>query len=240
MTKILLFGYGKMGKMLEDVINASDDCTFVGSIDIEQLPSLPAMEKVADVIIDFSHPKMLAPLLEYASRTKTAIVSGTTGYTDEDMEKLKALSKEVPVLYSSNYSLGIAIMKIVLKQMRELIPSDFDIELIETHHNKKIDAPSGTAKALLDVLDEKEEHKKVYGREGMCGAREKGSIGVHAIRGGTVTGEHTVAFYGNNEVLEITHKAESRRVFAEGAVSASKKLVNMQAGFYALDDVLQS
>lgn len=240
MTRILLFGYGKMGKMLEDVINSSDDCTFAGSIDIEQLNELPKMDKVADVIIDFSHPNMLSPLFEYASRTKTAVVSGTTGYTAEDMETLKTLAKEVPVLYSSNYSLGIAIMKIVLAKMRDLIPNDFDIELIETHHNKKIDAPSGTAKALLDVLDETGEHKKVYGREGMCGAREKGSIGVHAIRGGTVAGEHTVAFYGNNEVLEITHKAESRRVFAEGAVSASKVLVNMDAGFYALSDILQS
>ncbi len=240
MTKILLFGYGKMGKMLEDVINVSDDCAFVGSIDIEQISELLTMGKVADVIIDFSHPNMLAPLCEYASRTKTAVVSGTTGYTAEDMEMLKTLSNEVPVLYSSNYSLGIAIMKMVLANMRDLIPDDFDIELIETHHNKKIDAPSGTAKALLDVLDEKEEHKKVYGREGMCGARERGSIGVHAIRGGTVAGEHTVAFYGNNEVLEITHKAESRRVFAEGAVSASKTLVKMKAGFYALSDILQS
>lgn len=240
MTKILLFGYGKMGKMLEDVINSSPDCSFEGSIDIEDLKNLEHMDKVADVIIDFSHPDMLKSLCEYAKRTNTAVVSGTTGYTEADNAMLKKLSESVPVLYSSNYSLGIAIMKIVLAKMRDLIPDDFDIELIETHHNKKIDAPSGTAKALLDVLDEKEEHEKVYGREGMCGAREKGSIGVHALRGGTVAGEHTVAFYGNNEVLELTHKAESRRVFAEGAVSASKVLVNKEAGFYTLNDILQS
>ncbi|MBQ9832734.1 MAG: 4-hydroxy-tetrahydrodipicolinate reductase, partial [Clostridia bacterium] len=137
MTKILLFGYGKMGKMLEDVINASEDCEYMGSIDIDQLADLPYMGKTADVIIDFSHPNMLAPLCEYAKRTETALVSGTTGYTADDMQKLKALAETVPVLYSSNYSLGIAIMKMVLAKMHELIPDDFDIELIETHHNKK-------------------------------------------------------------------------------------------------------
>lgn len=238
--KILLFGYGKMGKMLEAVASENDDVEIVGSIDVDNIEHLPAMDKVADVIIDFSHPDMLKPLCAYALRTKTAVVSGTTSFNEAQLQALEELGKHVPVLYSSNYSFGIALFRYTLERIRDMVPDDFDIEIIETHHNKKIDAPSGTAKTLLSILDEGRGHEKTYGREGICGARKKGSIGVHSIRGGTVPGEHRVAFFGKDEVFEIMHRAESRRVFAEGAISAARKLAASDKGFYSMEYVLRS
>lgn len=238
--KILLFGNGKMGNMIKSLMEDASDLEYAGVIDIDDIPSLATKEPVADVLVDFSHPNMIEPMVQYAIRTKTPILTGTTALGDAQFALLKEAAKTVPVLQSYNYSFGIALFKYVLETIRPMIPDGFDIELVETHHNKKIDAPSGTAKVLLKAIDPDDAYEKVYGREGMCGAREKKSIGVHAIRGGTVAGEHSVTLYGNDEIFEITHKAASRRIFAQGALNAARKLVALKPGFYTMDDIIRS
>ena len=238
--RVLLFGNGKMCNMVKDIIMGSDDLILAGVIDVGDIGSLPDTGKIADVIVDFSHPDMLEAMAQYALRTGTPIVTGTTGYEQQHLDRLRAISAAVPVLQSYNFSFGIALFKYVLTSIRDMLPDEFDVELIEAHHNRKIDAPSGTAKMLLAAIDPNDECEKVYGRYGICGARKKKSIGVHAIRGGTVAGEHTVCFMGNDEIFEITHKASSRRIFAEGALNAARKLVTLSPGLYSMDDIIKN
>jgi 4-hydroxy-tetrahydrodipicolinate reductase len=198
------------------------------------------MGKVADVVVDFSNRDSLPEVTEYVRRTGTALVSGTTGFTAQQMEQLRRLGDCAPVLHSANYSIGVAVLKKLAAQAAAVLGEDFDIEIIETHHNQKADAPSGTAKLLLDAVDPNHTCTPVYGREGMCGKRTKNEIGVHALRGGTVAGEHTVAFFGPDEEVKLTHRADSRKIFAAGALKAAKKLVGKQNGYYTLEEILFS
>ena len=154
------------------------------------------------------------------------------------MEEMKSLAEYAPVLYSANYSLGVAVFRYLLEQIPEEIKAGFDIEILEKHHNKKVDAPSGTAKMLLAAVDPEHTKKVVSGRDGICGARTSEEIGVMALRGGTVAGEHTVYFFGQDETLEITHRAASRRIFAAGAVHAAEALAGRDKGWYQLDEIL--
>lgn len=234
--KILLIGHGKMGKLLETTALANGDeiLAALGRGDLGQLETLPA----ADMAIDFSQPETLDALRAYVRRTGTPLVSGTTGYTPAQLEQLKALGDCAPVLWSANYSLGIAVFRRILEQVSDTLKPDFDIELEETHHNQKVDAPSGTAKLLLSAIDPKGEMIPVYGREGSTGKREKNEIGVHALRGGTVAGTHTVHFFGLDEELEITHRAASRQIFVSGALHAAKLLAGKPKGWYALQTLL--
>jgi 4-hydroxy-tetrahydrodipicolinate reductase len=179
----------------------------------------------------------LPKLAEYIRRTGTALVSGTTGYTDPDFAVLQELAELVPVIWASNYSTGIAVLRRILREYAPVL-SDWDKELIELHHNKKIDAPSGTAKTLLKELDPQGSSAVIHGREGICGARSKGEIGVFALRGGTVAGEHSVLFFGEDESLELTHKASSRRIFAAGALRAAESLADKAPGYYDLENLL--
>lgn len=234
--KILLIGHGRMGHMLEELINAADDLEIMAIVDAQNIDSLAVMEK-ADVAIDFSSPAVLPMVENYVRRTKTPLLSGTTGQAEEQMAQLRELGSTAPVLYSANYSLGIAVMAKALRQVAEVL-KDFDIEIIETHHNRKADAPSGTAKLLADAVDPHHEMTQVYGRQGYYGPRTKTEIGIHAVRGGSVAGEHTVGFYGEDEILEITHKAASRAIFANGALAAARKLAQKPTGFYTLDTLL--
>ncbi|MDD6313336.1 MAG: 4-hydroxy-tetrahydrodipicolinate reductase [Firmicutes bacterium] len=235
--KILISGTGRMGCAVRDAIAEHPGAEISAMIDENSLDVLSG-GKLADVIIDFSHHSMLPVLLEHSRRTETAIVVGTTGIDDELMDKLRANGGYAPTLYSSNYSLGIAVMKHLLPGIKAVLGDQFDIEVCETHHNKKVDAPSGTAKSLIEALDPEGEYKLLYGRQGECGARTKKEIGVHSLRGGTVAGEHTVSFFGTDEVLEVTHRAFDRRIFAKGAVTAAIKLADKPRGFYTLDDLL--
>lgn len=234
--KIVLTGYGRMGQFVEQIAKDRGH-EIIGRVDVTNVPDLMTMP-AADVVIDFSHPAMLDALADYVKRTGSALISGTTGYKEEHMAKLYGLSDYAPVLYSANYSLGIAIFKYLLQKLPKELAGDFDIEILEKHHNKKVDAPSGTAKMLLDAIDPSHEKKVVSGREGMCGARTKDEIGVMALRGGTVAGEHTVYLFGEDETLEITHTAASRRIFAAGAVKAAEEIVRKPKGWYQLDQIL--
>ena len=234
--KVLLIGHGRMGQMLESLIAKADDLellTAVGQENAKLLESLPR----ADVAIEFASPAVSPLTASYVRRTGTPLVCGTTGYAEEQLAALKELGTAAPVLYSANYSLGIAVLARALRQIAPVL-AGFDIEVVETHHNKKADAPSGTAKLLVDAVDPDHHYTPVYGREGYCGARSKNEIGIHAVRGGTVAGDHTVAFLGEDEVLELTHRAASRAIFANGALHAARKLVTMKPGFYTLDQIL--
>ncbi|BAK97724.1 dihydrodipicolinate reductase [Oscillibacter valericigenes Sjm18-20] len=234
--KLVLIGHGKMGRLLEQSAAEQGDEILValGRDSLDKLSSLP----VADMVIDFSRPETLDAVSAYIRRTGTPLLSGTTGYTPEQLDKLRALGDCAPVLYAANYSLGIAVFQRVLSQISDTLKPEFDIEIEETHHNQKTDAPSGTAKLLLSAIDPTGEYTPVYGREGNTGIRPKKEIGVHALRGGTVAGTHTVHFFGLDEELEITHRAASRQIFVSGALYAARLLAGKPRGYYNLQNLL--
>ncbi|MDR1773646.1 MAG: 4-hydroxy-tetrahydrodipicolinate reductase, partial [Clostridioides sp.] len=192
-----------------------------------------------DVVIDFSHHSNLDNVLSYILKTKTPVVFATTGYNDEEMAKIQVASQVVPVFQSYNMALGINIMLKLVKEAAKNL-ADFDIEIIEKHHNRKVDAPSGTAimiaNAIKEVIPNTTDN---YGRHGTQAKREKNEIGIHAVRGGTIVGMHDAIFAGDNEILTISHQSESRKIFANGSLVAAKYLVAQKAGFYNMDDLLK-
>ena len=235
--RYILIGRGKMGTLIrETAAVAGDEIEAVfGHDDLDRLGQLG---KVADVVIDFSRPEALPEIASYVRRTGTALLSGTTGYTEAEKEALFALGTAAPVLWSANYSLGVAVLVRALRVIAPVLGPDFDIEITETHHNQKADAPSGTAKLLLEAVDPEHHLRPVYGREGSCGRREKDEIGIHALRGGTVAGTHTVHFFGPDEELELTHRAASRRIFVSGALKMARLLPEKPNGVYDLQNIL--
>ena len=235
--KILLIGYGRMGRLIEQTAIAAGD-TVVGTIDVDNLGDLRTMGKVADVAIDFSHPSTLPAVKEYICRTGTPLLSGTTGLTEEQMTAYDEMGRYAPVIHSGNYSVGVAVLRRALEQVSDVLKPDFDIEIMETHHNQKVDAPSGTAKILLDAVDPNHEMTPVYGREGECGKRTGKEIGMHSMRGGNMAGTHTVYFLGIDEALEFTHRATSRQIFVNGALYMARKLCQQTPGRYDLQKIL--
>ena len=235
--RIVLVGAGKMGKLIEATALAAGD-QVVASFGRENLSDLGTLGRVADVVMDFSNPATLPAVAAYVRRTGTALVSGTTGYTEVQKAELFSLGTMIPVLWSANFSVGVAVFCRILSQIGDTLLPDFDVELTETHHNQKVDAPSGTAKLLIEALDPRHELTPVYGREGNCGKRTEKEIGVHSLRGGTVAGEHTVSFFGTDEVLEISHKAASRQIFVNGALHMARLMVGKPAGVYDLQKIL--
>lgn len=233
--RVFLSGYGRMGKMVEELA-AAKGWQVVGYADVDCIQNYETAEK-ADVCIDFSAVGALKNVIAYARRTKTPLVCGTTGLTEPDFESLCKLSGEVPVIWAANYSTGIAVLRKILKEYAPAL-SDWDKEIVEKHHSQKIDAPSGTAKVLLQELDPKGEASVIYGREGLCGKRKENEIGVFALRGGTVAGEHSVFFFGEDETLTLTHSASSRRIFAAGAIRAAEALMQMPNGYYTLEELI--
>ena len=232
---IFLSGYGKMGRMVQELAVARG-WSVIGHVDIDCPENYETAPK-ADVCIDFSGVGAQKALAAYIRRTKTPLLSGTTGLTEPDFDVLRDLSKEVPVIWTANYSTGVAVLKKLLREYAPVL-GDWDKEIVELHHNQKVDAPSGTAKQLLQAIDPDGTALVVHGREGMCGKRKENEIGVFSLRGGTVAGEHTVCFFGEDECLEFTHKAQSRRVFAAGAVRAAEALADKPAGFYTLEELI--
>lgn len=233
--KVFLSGYGRMGRMIEQLA-LEKGWQIVGKADItcpEAYDTAPA----ADICIDFSGVGAMPKLLAYVRRTKTPLLSGTTGLTEPDLDALRALGDTIPVIWTANYSTGIAVLRRMLRDYAATL-ADWDKEIVEIHHNQKVDAPSGTAKLLLQELDPKSEATVLHGREGICGKRTAGEIGVFSLRGGTVAGEHTVYFFGEDETLQLTHTAASRKIFAAGALRAAEALVNKTPGFYTLDELL--
>ena len=235
--RYILIGRGKMGTLIRETAAAAGDEieAVFGHDDLDRLGQLG---KVADVVIDFSRPEALPEIASYVRRTGTALLSGTTGYTEAEKEALFALGTAAPVLWSANYSLGVAVLSRALRVIAPVLGPDFDIEITETHHNQKADAPSGTAKLLLEAVDPEHHLRPVYGREGSCGRREKDEIGIHALRGGTVAGTHTVHFFGPDEELELTHRAASRRIFVSGASKMARLLPEKPNGVYDLQNIL--
>ena len=235
MTKLLLIGYGRMGKMIDDVADARSDVRVVGRID----PLLPAWDEkeAPDAILDFSAPEGLAFSVETAKRFQSALVIGTTGLDEKARALLDDAAKAVPVICSANYSLGVAVLKKAVALTARALGEDFDVEIVETHHGKKADAPSGTALALAKAADANGDKPRVSGREGRVGERGR-EIGIHAVRGGTAAGEHRVLFLGDNETLELRHEAQSRRIFAAGAVKAAVLLAGRTPGRYELEDLI--
>ena len=244
--KIAICGaLGKMGaKIREAAVSENIPVSF--GIDIREttLNGVPvysdfnAIKEKADVIIDFSAKSTLPHLLNYCKQTKTPAVLCSTGYDKEDISAIKNASESVALFRSANMSLGVNVLIEAVKFAAKRL-YDFDIEIIEAHHNNKKDAPSGTAVMIKDGIKEIfPEKTEVYGRYGLVGARDKKEIGIHAVRGGTIVGEHTVLFAGNNESLTFTHRAESREVFAVGALKAAKFLANKEKGLFSMKDLL--
>ena len=196
----------------------------------------------ADVIIDFSHPSALTTVLNYCKKRKLPVILATTGYTDEQKKEFTEASKEIPVFFSANMSLGINLIIALAKKATKLLEGNFDIEIVERHHNQKIDAPSGTALAIADAIDETLSYpaEYVYDRHAVRRKRKPTETGIHAVRGGTIVGDHEVIFAGTDEVIELKHSAHSKEVFAVGAIKAAKFMSDKPAGMYNMNDLIST
>lgn len=231
-----LIGYGQMGQAVGALLEDAPDLAIAGIVDRGYLHSLAEVE-APDVAIDFSYPGDLMGLLGHATARGIPLVIGRTGLSEQDEAMIREAVKTIPIVKSSNFSIGVAVMRRIAGEAARALGEAFDIEIIEAHHKVKRDAPSGTARSLLTAVDPDGARPVVYGREGVT-ARQGGEIGVHALRGGTVCGEHTVQFYGDMEEMAISHRAHSRRIFALGALRAARYVVGRPAGLYSMEDVL--
>ena len=250
MTKIIITGAsGKMGKVIQNVISLRDDCEVVAGVDIVNdgtapfpfYSSIKDVKENADVVIDFSNPALLDDLLEYSSNTSTALVIATTGFNDDEKEKIFNASKTCPIFFTYNMSIGINLLANLAKKAVNVLGSDFDIEIVEQHHNQKIDAPSGTALMLADAITEELEKpmKYEYDRHSKREKRTKNEIGIHSIRGGTIVGEHEIIFAGRDENIALSHSARSKEVFAVGAVNAAVYMDGKSAGLYEMGELVK-
>lgn len=249
MTNIIMHGCGgKMGRVIAELVQNDADCKIVAGID----PTAPAMDFPvfasvqecnipADVIIDFSTATAVDALLDFAKEKQIPVVVCTTALSDDTQAKLVETAKDVAVLKSANMSIGVnLLLDLVARAAQILYDANFDIEVVEKHHNQKIDAPSGTAMALADAINTAMDEKfhYVYDRSQKREKRERTEIGIHAIRGGNIVGEHDVIFAGRDEVITFSHHASSREVFAVGALKAAKFLAGKSAGLYSMKEVL--
>ncbi len=245
---ILIHGaLGRMGKNVFEAVKNDSDLVGLCGVDRTEdfsnpdFPVFDCFEKVskkADVIIDFSHCSSLDSVLSYALKTKTPAVLCSTGYTESDIEKIKEASKQVALFRSANMSLGINVLLDLVKNTARALLG-YDVEIIEKHHNQKVDAPSGTALMLAEAVKQADKQKYfTYGREGQVGKRDKNEVGIHAIRGGNIVGEHDVVFAGENETITIHHQITDRKVFALGAIEAAKFLSKKQSGLYDMKNVI--
>lgn len=245
--KILLCGAcGKMGTAVS-ALAAERGEEIICGVDLFPKPapypvyaSFDGVTQQAEILIDFSSAAGLKERLEFAAARKLPAVLGATGYSAEDQALVKEFAQRIPIFQTGNLSLGINLLQILVKKAAAVLGADFDVEIVERHHNQKKDAPSGTALMLAESVKSarQDEIKAVYGRHGMVGARENDEIGIHAVRGGTVVGEHEVGFYGEDEIVTLSHSARSRKVFANGALKAAAWLLGKPAGMYGMDDLL--
>lgn len=244
--KTIVYGFGQMGQKIYAQLKSQNEPilavvspVFEYQVDEPMLSSLSDFNEKADVLIDFSHPDNLKDILDYALRTKTKLVLATTNYTQQQLDMIEEASHEIAIFQSYNMSFGISMLVKILKDaVKDLYDADFDIEILEKHHHRKIDAPSGTAKLLYQVMEEEiPELKPVYDRSELHQKREKEEVGIQAIRGGTIFGEHSVYFAGFDEIVEIKHTALSRDVFKTGAIQAAKILLTKDKGLYNLKNL---
>lgn len=238
-TRILLNGAkGRMGQALIQAA-APAGVTISAAIDMGDNPA--TVIETADVVVDFSFPTATPALAALAARHRKALVIGTTGHTEDEKAQIRQAVAGIPVVWAGNYSIGITLLNALVRQAARSLGQGWDIELIEMHHRLKKDAPSGTAETLLNILRQERRlsaNNLRHGRSGMPGERPADEIGVHALRGGDVIGDHTVLFAAEGERLELTHKASSRTIFAQGALRAASWVVGKPAKIYGMDDVL--
>ena len=248
MTKIILSGCnGKMGQTIINLVKTIEDATIVAGIDIlsnpEELfpvfthPSLCDCD--ADVIIDFSRPSAIENLVKLAKNKNMGLAIATTGLEEHHHMILKEASNSIPILLASNMSLGVNLLLELVKTASKALLENFDVEIIEKHHNSKVDAPSGTALTIADTINSVLDNEKpyVYERASKTEKRSKDEIGIHSIRAGTIVGEHDVLYSGQNEMIQISHKAYSRDIFASGAIKCAKFLKTKKSGFYSMQDL---
>ncbi len=249
MTKIAIVGCnGKMGGFVAEAVRENAACETLFGVDAfgvskADFPVYKSFDEAADkpdVIIDFSNPAALDGMLAYALENRIPCVICTTGYSQEQVARIKAASEQIAVFYSGNMSLGINLLIELAKQATKVLGGSFDIEIIEKHHNLKVDAPSGTALMIADAVSDtlEQEPQYVYDRHSYRKKRSKNEIGIHSVRGGTIVGEHEVIFAGHDEVVTVTHQAQSKQVFAVGAVNAAAFLAKQGAGMYDMSDLL--
>ena len=251
MTKLIMHGCnGKMGQVISKIVKEDSNVEMAAGIDsytgiANDYPVFDSIEKCdvkADVIIDFSNASAVDGLLDYCVERQIPVVLCTTGLSEEQLRKVEEASKKVAVLKSANMSLGVnMLLKLLQDATKVLTPAGFDIEIVEKHHNQKVDAPSGTALAMADSMNEVlgNTYTYNYDRSQVRQKREKKEIGISAVRGGAIVGEHEVIFAGEDEVIEFKHTAYSKAIFAKGAVEASKFLKGKGAGLYDMSDVIQ-
>ncbi len=253
MTGILLCGCaGKMGRVITAQVKNSDDMRIVGGIDlftdcgadypVFSSPNEVSDEVVAetDVIVDFSNPSSFAGLIEFAVRTGKPVVVATTGLNEAQFSLLRSASGRIPVFFSANMSLGVSLVAQLAQKAASVLGDDFDVEIIEMHHNQKIDAPSGTALMLADAVKEalNADIKYEYDRHSKNEKRPKSEIGIHSVRGGTITGEHEIIFAGHDEIIKISHSARSKELFAVGAINAARFLCGKPSGLYGMKELI--
>ena len=243
--KVIINGaLGRMGRevsrLLSEGYRGAEQYAAVDvfSSDDAVLSSLESIKGRGDVIIDFSHHSATTALLAYAVKAKTPVVLATTGHSEDELSAVREAAKEIPIFFSANMSLGVALLCRLAKEAAALYP-DADIEIVEKHHNRKLDAPSGTALMLASAVSEaREDAHTVLGRAGQA-KREKGDIGIHAVRMGNIVGEHEILIGTDTETITLSHTAHSRSLFAEGAVVAAAFLVGQSAGLYNMNDILK-
>lgn len=249
LISIAIMGAGRMGSLIRQTAEAMRDenqdpvfrvVTQIG-FDLAALQEAPK----ADVLVDFSNAATLPAVETYVKRCRCALVSGTTGYTADEMDRLQSLSRDAAILHSGNYSIGIAALRHLTAQAVRELPG-FDVEICEIHHNQKVDTPSGTAEMLLDTIRNAQsasgrgDYRPVFERNGICGARDPREVGMHSLRGGTVAGVHTVSLFGPDEEIALTHRAESRQIFVNGALAATLRMAGRAPGLYTFDGVMFS
>ena len=248
MVKIILSGCsGKMGHVITKCVEHKENGEIVAGVDINKcdapypiFASFSEIDVDADVIIDFSHPSVLASLLEYCKKNKMPAVIATTGLSDEQKKEIEDTSKEVPMFFSANMSIGVNLISELAAKAARVLEGSFDIEIVEAHHNQKIDAPSGTALMLADSISDALTNKPTYefDRHSKRAKRDPNEIGIHSIRGGTIVGEHEVIFAGLDEIITISHSARSKDLFAVGAVNAAAFLKGKPAGMYSMKQLV--
>ncbi len=250
MQKIIISGCsGHMGRVVADICGADPEVEVVAGFDIQggagcQFPvfSRPAACALdADAVIDFSHPAALTPLLDFCVRRRIPPVLATTGYDEEQLAQIDSAAQKIPIFRSANMSLGINVLVELVKKAVSILGADYDVEIVERHHHRKLDAPSGTALMLADAAASvlPGDNSYIYSRQGVRRPRDSREIGISSVRGGTIVGDHTVILAGRDEVIELSHHAASREIFAVGAVKAAKFLASAEApGLYDMSSLM--
>ena len=222
MAKVYVVGAnGRMGKLICDLVCETEGLELAGGFDVDNIEQLDEAAPAVDLVIDFSQPAALSHVVAYVRRTGAALVCGTTGLSQDELAQIRSLGSKASVVWSSNYSIGVAILRRLSVEAAHAL-KDWDIEIVETHHKMKLDAPSGTAKTIAEQVGDEVGHP----------------IPAHSMRGGTVAGTHEIHFFGTDEEVTFTHRATSRRIFVAGAVECGKRLLTASPGFYTFDDLM--